>query len=467
MVLKLFLSSLFFTFCTTSFATVKVTALSGFSAAEGPLFGSSTVAQDTVYGGLGGNESACTTTDGVNPCNSCNGTTQECNTTRIYDSLQLKISFSSDAVNGRVLVTTDVDDGQEALTYSGVNTSDNFTKGNIVTITVLWSEICEEIFSGSSGCSGTLSTDLSSKIRVGFDDESNLDGELTGSGDDFVEIPIILAKMNATDTSLCTSGASASNPNIACNFIAYPGDEKVYIDELRTGCDFPNVASSESEIKKIRVLYNEGSYPTKATVNFSDLNISSTNQTCSNGTKLVETESNEIKGLENDKTYFFSLALVDQANNVGFFTTHSGDLTTKNSTATCFDGDQWKQNCHISTPTKVSGLIDDEFDCFITTATYGSPFRPKVEVFREFRNQFLKTNLLGRIIIESYYKISPPIALWIRNNPQAKPVIRALLWPYWFLSKILLFGTKSFALLLGLLFILLSFHYSKKHNRRV
>lgn len=73
-------------------------------------------------------------------------------------------------------------------------------------------------------------------------------------------------------------------------------------------------------------------------------------------------------------------------------------------------------------------LGDNNEGCFIATAAYGES-DPALPVLREFRDSFLKTNLVGRILVAFYYRFSPPLADWIAVHPQARSFTRTLLEP--------------------------------------
>lgn len=65
--------------------------------------------------------------------------------------------------------------------------------------------------------------------------------------------------------------------------------------------------------------------------------------------------------------------------------------------------------------------------CWIATATYGSPLAKELTTFRHFRDISLKTNMVGRKLIEAYYRTSPPIANFIRRHETLKQTCRSVL----------------------------------------
>jgi hypothetical protein len=67
--------------------------------------------------------------------------------------------------------------------------------------------------------------------------------------------------------------------------------------------------------------------------------------------------------------------------------------------------------------------------CFIATAVYGTAMAGEIQILREFRDQYLLTNPLGRAFVDFYYKTSPPIAEFIAEHPGLKPIVRASLVP--------------------------------------
>ena len=76
--------------------------------------------------------------------------------------------------------------------------------------------------------------------------------------------------------------------------------------------------------------------------------------------------------------------------------------------------------------------------CFIATAAYGSIVHPAVDVLRQFRDRYLKTNVPGRQLVNWYYTHSPPLADRIAASPGLRRVTRAALMPLVGISWLLL-----------------------------
>jgi hypothetical protein len=67
--------------------------------------------------------------------------------------------------------------------------------------------------------------------------------------------------------------------------------------------------------------------------------------------------------------------------------------------------------------------------CFIATAAYGTPMAEEIEVLRDFRDEYLLTNAVGEALVNLYYTVSPPMALFITEHPSLRLVVRAGLVP--------------------------------------
>ncbi len=68
--------------------------------------------------------------------------------------------------------------------------------------------------------------------------------------------------------------------------------------------------------------------------------------------------------------------------------------------------------------------------CFIATAAYGSYLAPEVKILRQFRDEYLITNTIGKIFVEFYYSVSPPIAAYIARHEGLRLLARLALTPF-------------------------------------
>lgn len=67
--------------------------------------------------------------------------------------------------------------------------------------------------------------------------------------------------------------------------------------------------------------------------------------------------------------------------------------------------------------------------CFIATAAYGSCMDPHVQVLRDFRDRILMRSGPGRIFINLYYRISPPLAEYMQRHQWSRLPVRMALTP--------------------------------------
>ena len=94
--------------------------------------------------------------------------------------------------------------------------------------------------------------------------------------------------------------------------------------------------------------------------------------------------------------------------------------------------------------------------CFIATAAYGTPLAEEIGVLREFRDEFLLTGTLGRVLVGIYYRVSPPIAEFIAEHPELKPVVRTGLLPAVAVSALVVNTTAVEKIAIVVLLVLIS-----------
>ncbi|MEM9458794.1 MAG: CFI-box-CTERM domain-containing protein [Myxococcota bacterium] len=88
----------------------------------------------------------------------------------------------------------------------------------------------------------------------------------------------------------------------------------------------------------------------------------------------------------------------------------------------------------IRTPAQQFAQVDGL--CFVATAAWGAPWEGRVKALRWFRDQFLKTQPMGRAFVAFYYAHSPPLARMIAGQPVARALVRSMLEPVTDLARI-------------------------------
>jgi len=291
------------------------------------------------------------------------------------------------------------------------------TTGSDFTVQTTWGDICRILGEGSQCDSFTK---LIGTIEVGMDAGNSG----TPEAEHKVALSFRISRITGSTydklSSTCPVGGSiavgesgSSNVGI-CDFTVYPGDEKVYVTEIRKGAASADgiltPAFGDFPFTSLMLFYRRAAGNDNGSKAAALAAITNTSEVREFGIKTVDKEveinDNRAQNLENGVTYCFATANKDASGNIFYFT--SSGLSTTN-------------NC--ATPSEVVGLLDDK-RCFIATATYGSPFAEEVTTLREFRNEYLLPFEWGRKFVKFYYKYSPPVAQIISESP----VLKTLSW---------------------------------------
>jgi hypothetical protein len=62
--------------------------------------------------------------------------------------------------------------------------------------------------------------------------------------------------------------------------------------------------------------------------------------------------------------------------------------------------------------------------CFIATAAFESVYAPEVRTLRQYRDRVLMKSIGGRIFVETYYLLSPPLAKLISKSNRLKTITK-------------------------------------------
>lgn len=73
------------------------------------------------------------------------------------------------------------------------------------------------------------------------------------------------------------------------------------------------------------------------------------------------------------------------------------------------------------------GTTYRKFGCFLATAVYGDYDAPKVRLLRGFRDHVLNQSFIGRAMVQLYYRLSPPLANFLRTHPGSAAAVRFVL----------------------------------------
>jgi|MudIll2142460700_1097286.scaffolds.fasta_scaffold50600_1 hypothetical protein len=131
----------------------------------------------------------------------------------------------------------------------------------------------------------------------------------------------------------------------------------------------------------------------------------------------------------NGGSYTSANGTVSNGSTVRVQQTSSGNYSTTTDTTLTIGGVSDIFSVTTEAAPEYGGDINDSSSCFIATAAFGSYMEPHVMILREFRDQVLSGNPLGRSFVFFYYKVSPPIANFISQHDALKMLVRWILLP--------------------------------------
>lgn len=111
------------------------------------------------------------------------------------------------------------------------------------------------------------------------------------------------------------------------------------------------------------------------------------------------------------------------------WTAHGGSLDGETGTL-----QEWKHGQQ----SKTFDSRKPDTGCFIATAAFGTPHAEEINELREFRDNILLSNTVGKSLVDAYYRFSPPIANWISESEKRQKAIRSVVIgpSLWFVRKI-------------------------------
>lgn len=396
-----FIAFLVLLFSANAFATLTYTSAAGVSGVD-----LTTVTTPIIYAGFAGTCDA-----GVSTCNSCKGTGLfPCNLNNVTTSSNLVLTFTTDnttATTAPVLHIT-------TSTGATIGTATNWTVGaTTLTMTVLWSDLC----GAATGTDATCKTSITNDLYMTY-------------GSDTMTLKIVTRYQDATVASNyidCPDAgvdpnSGTANPNVGfCHFKRFPGDGKIYADDIAGSASFPSSPNTSSKYTNA-VFFYEAQLPTDADdlATIARITNNSPSKLLPLNTTTNDLSDTRVTGLSNGTRYCMVMASQDATGVIAFFS----------PTPTLAGANDF----YCTSPEPVVGLLDDKH-CFIATAAFGSEMAPEVQSFRDFRNKYLLPFSWGQKFVKTYYKYSPQYAEMIASNETAKTIVRAALWPLLFFAR--------------------------------
>lgn len=147
--------------------------------------------------------------------------------------------------------------------------------------------------------------------------------------------------------------------------------------------------------------------------------------------------------------------------------TSSNDTENNHDESSCPPGTVLKDRLCVVMDPNVTPFSQQ--DCLIATASFGSEMAPQVQMLREIRDNVLLKTYFGGLFMNGfnavYYSFSPSIAELENENPIFKEIVKAFITPMISAlsimtlvdesseSQVILFGTLTISLIVGMYFV--------------
>lgn len=425
-----FVAALFFSLST--WATVTLTSVSGASNWDD--------AGSKVYNVRGGYMINGDCVENGLPCNSCGGTYEPCNQNQVYPSLPLVLSFTTTLTDtaGRVVLIKKVGQSTYSQHLGTVTIS-----GSTFSINDTWANWAGTYY----GTDSALTTDINATAEIGLS-KANSTTEIDDN--EKVTVRLVLSYVNVSDATyaehtVCQSDTCSIAQNGKagiCYFELFPGDDKVYVDNLHAPCTLTASSDAGIDFKNIIFFYqNRANYSSDANTANAITNTSPSLTLSINKSNSDFVTDDKLTGLTNGDTYCFRVGNEDVTGNIFSL--------SPNTVVSCV------------TPADVEALLDGK-KCFVATAAYGSPLHPYVEIFRKFRSEFLLKSEVGKFLVRKYYLNSPHMANVIEQKPWLKQLTQIGLWPLLLFAQMTLqWGLAAALIITFVSLLMLTMLYSK------